>query len=514
MDHFVKKGSLIVIASLFVLLAKGIAHPYYYSSNNIPLDSWIYTAIDKLESLGFVESVFHGNRPYTRIEAARIVSEALKKRKKMEEIKDHPADPILKRLKKEFRDELIITGYSKGEFHSIFVKPLDEVNFDFVRISGKERRFVSPPGTQGSPLVENNEGIVYAEGNNLEWRYGFGFQLTEVFSFYFEPLMLINEENGLRDNDWRLHKGYMKFTLFGVETEVGKDSIWWGQGYHGSLILSNNAEPFRMIKVQTPYPFVLPWFFSYLGAMKVSGFITVLDKNRPVENPRMLGLRVDIKPYPAVEIGASRTIIFGGRGAPHINFEEFIKILRGTNLTGGADTSNQMAGFDWRLRIPFLRGLSLYGEHIGEDEAGSFPSKFGTLLGIYMPWLFKSGSCDLRVEFTETHSTFYTHGRWPYTYKGLIMGHHAGGDAEDIFVRMGFGLSERISGGLFYDYQKRGRSVKESEKGDAFGIEFQIKIGSHGSAYLEFDSENIRNFNFSGSDRRNEKFSLGFSIEM
>ncbi len=507
-----RRSFLIYFVCFLILTDARIASSYYYSSTNITIDSWIYTYIEKIEAFGLVDSVLYGTRPFTRIEAARILSEALKRREQMGRI-NHPADRILKRLERELRDELLITGYRKGDLQSLYIKPLEEMELRFIHISGKERRFFSPTATEGSPLVENNEGIVYGEGSNLQWRYGLRFQITEPFSFYVEPLMIINEEDDGRDNDWRLHKGYLKFTLFGVELEVGKDSLWWGQGYHGSLIMSNNAEPFRMIKIETPYPFILPSIFSYLGCMKISGFITKLDKNRPIDEPRMLGFRVDLKPHPLVEIGASRTIIFGGRGAPHIDLTEFLKILRGTNISGGADTSNQMAGFDWRLRIPYLRGLNIYGEHIGEDEAGSFPSKFGHLIGLYIPRLDSSGNYDLRIEFARTHTVFYAHGKWPYTYRGLLMGHHAGGDSDDLFVRFGWGISERIQGSLLYDYQKRGRSLRDSEKGNEFAIEIKLDTGK-GSMNIQFGTERIENFNFNGSSRTNGKITLGFTIDL
>ena len=42
----------------------------------MPLDSWIYPALEGLAALGYVNSAIVGMRPWTRMECARQVSEA------------------------------------------------------------------------------------------------------------------------------------------------------------------------------------------------------------------------------------------------------------------------------------------------------------------------------------------------------------------------------------------------------------------------------------------------------
>ncbi|HWU43399.1 MAG TPA: hypothetical protein VN132_08175, partial [Bdellovibrio sp.] len=46
------------------------------SSANIPLDSPIYSYLEKLEGLGLITSDVRGVRPYSKAEAARLVLEA------------------------------------------------------------------------------------------------------------------------------------------------------------------------------------------------------------------------------------------------------------------------------------------------------------------------------------------------------------------------------------------------------------------------------------------------------
>ena len=94
------------------------------------------------------------------------------------------------------------------------------------------------------------------------------------------------------------------------EIEAGKDSMWWGPGYHGSILMSNNAEPFKMLKLSTPSPVSLPWIFKALGPFKVVWFLTQLEDDRPVPEP--------LADWDAVELQAAS----GGRagGVAHDDF--------------------------------------------------------------------------------------------------------------------------------------------------------------------------------------------------
>src|SRR5262249_44152715 len=50
--------------------------PGYRGSPYVPLDSWVYPALDRLVAMGLVDSAFAAMRPWTRLECARLLSEA------------------------------------------------------------------------------------------------------------------------------------------------------------------------------------------------------------------------------------------------------------------------------------------------------------------------------------------------------------------------------------------------------------------------------------------------------
>src|ERR1700733_10150218 len=45
-------------------------------STYIPIESWIYPAIERLALAGYIQTAFAGLRPWTRMESARLVEEA------------------------------------------------------------------------------------------------------------------------------------------------------------------------------------------------------------------------------------------------------------------------------------------------------------------------------------------------------------------------------------------------------------------------------------------------------
>src|SRR3954468_6660930 len=54
----------------------GTRNPENMGSSNVPLDSWMYPAIERLIALGYIKSGYLGIRPWTRLECARMLEEA------------------------------------------------------------------------------------------------------------------------------------------------------------------------------------------------------------------------------------------------------------------------------------------------------------------------------------------------------------------------------------------------------------------------------------------------------
>ena len=123
----------------------------------VPLDSWIYPAIDRLIALGYVHSAFQDVRPLTRTECATLVQEAGESIADGESTRGE-GDRLYTTLQEEFQDEFSVLA-GEGKEQSIRLESL----------------YASVTGISGQPLndsyhlgqtIINNYGHPYQEGFN------------------------------------------------------------------------------------------------------------------------------------------------------------------------------------------------------------------------------------------------------------------------------------------------------------------------------------------------------------
>ena len=524
-----------MLASSFLFEAIVPSPAFGISSINVPLDDWSYDALEKLSGFGLLISDLKGTKPYTRTETARLVLEALNEKEKRGKSYQLPelAGYFLDRFQKEYKDELAQLGWGKGYAGGTSIKPLEEVKARYVFVDGKPIKlggFKDFPGgiqgTEGTPLVYNNEGVVYGENHNASLQFSSSVQLFGMFTGYVEPIFLARQNNGdyqsFSGSDVDLHKGYAKVSPWNIEFEIGRDSLWWGQGHHGTLLLTDNAAPFDMMKLSNPNPFLLPWIFRYLGPFKYTFFLAQLESDRDHPNAMLGGERVDFKPFPNFEMGMARTFIFGGEGMPNDNFLGYLKILSFYTVGGStSDYTNQMSSFDFRLRVPALRNTEFYLEWGGDDTGNQPDIKHrlfnlnAYIVGVYIPRLTNDGLTDLRIEYADnvtepddpTQGAWYTHTQYysGYTYNGLLMGHHMGPDARDAYARVTRYMRNDLLVGLDFDWIQRGRNLGPiTESSYQVGADASYDITSAFTLKVRYGFEQVENYNLkSGVDQGN-----------
>ena len=159
-------------------------------------------------------------------------------------------------------------------------------------------------GSEGTPLLENNDGIIYKEDNNVELLADEEFFFTRYASALIEPLALasgINFGGAGPHEELTLNKGYLKLGGHGLELEVGRDENWFGQGYRGSTILTNNAANLDEIKLSSPEPVDWPWFKRNIGLLKYAWIFSRLAKSgegSTLREPWFVAVKVSVKPAP------------------------------------------------------------------------------------------------------------------------------------------------------------------------------------------------------------------------
>ncbi|MEL6367050.1 MAG: capsule assembly Wzi family protein [Pseudomonadota bacterium] len=255
------------------------------------------------------------------------------------------------------------------------------------------------------------------------------------------------------DDDIRLDGSYVGLQLGNYMISAGALERWWGPGYDGSIILGNNQRPIPAFSVERndTAPFRSKWL-SWIGPWDASLVWGQLENDRAVPNARFLGLRVNFRPLQSLEIGLSRTAQWCGSGDRPCDLDTLVNLVIGRDNQGdGIDRSNepgnQLAGVDFRW-VPKWTPANgaLYGQFIGEDEAGGFPSRYLGQVGVEWTGRYRDFSLRGFAEYAGTTCQFYESSTRPncgynsslyqtgYRYKGRSIGHSADNDADVISV--------------------------------------------------------------------------------
>lgn len=317
--------------------------------------------------------------------------------------------------------------------------------------------------------------LVNSDGELIE-RGGTLFGTLKGSGSLFSRLFFSYTLQGSGTEAFRLKKGSVKLQDFGVSLELGRGSVWMGHGHHGSLLLSNHAEPFTVVKFQTEGPFRIP----YLGQFEYMMF-----NGWPVDF-KIFGHRVSWMPISWLEFGANQTAVY----TQDYKFWEIFRVISAVedNLPGRFNT-DQRASVDIAVSLapfaqwtfPLVQG-KLYFEYAGEDLfaawqkdddlwVGPFGFEFLDPALLYGFWLATTSE-EIRFEYAQNfRNRQLFHSLRQYGFQGYnrpwyhignrstngeaVVGHHMGPQADDLYFELikkwpGFDLK------LFYNFQRRG----------------------------------------------------------
>lgn len=518
-----------------LLVVLSPAASWALASNNVPLDSPMYLYLEKLAGFGLIDTDINGLKPFSKAEAARLVMEA---ERNLEKTPDAPelAREMIASIRELLPREVDLYG-REDKAPTFDLSPLTSCRFRYVYLDGEPRDFDRlefdpgadgflgighliarhPPGTgsvvpasgrESTPLMENNDGIVYQNHNNFETRLDTEGFAGSYASALLEP-MVISRPGERRNGSCArlfLNKAYVKLGGHGLELEVGRDENWFGQGFRGTTILTDNSRNMDEIKLSSPEPVDWPWFKRHIGLLKYALVFSRLDESgsgASLRRPWFVAVKLSIKPTANFEGGVNFSRQEGG---PNVIMPGLIKEIFtvGTSNNG----SNTLAGFEMRWRFPWLRGTTVYWEYYGEDSVVVLPVIGSHIAGVYVPRLTSDGRNDFRFEFFMSHPIAYTDGKYPegYTSDGLIIGHPMGRDVKEYFARFTHYFSARNSVALEYFHTQRGRLGRTGdeavEDADAGRIFWRAPVTKDWDLLLNYGYQDIRNFNLVRGERR------------
>lgn len=258
-------------------------------------------------------------------------------------------------------------------------------------------------------------------------------------------------DNPFDGDEFRLDGTYLGMALGNWMLTAGWQDRWFGPGYEGSLILTNNSRPTPGIMLQriNSTPFETRWL-SWTGPWTLTSSMTWLDDERSIEDAYLWTLRGSIRPLQGLEIGITRTAQWCGENRP-CDLETFWDLLvgndnRGINVEAEDEPGNQLGGIDIRWVLPREIPAAVYMQWIGEDGrqgGGSIGSwlrqlgveHWGRIAGISHRTHFEVSDTMCReggFGFSDKKpNCSYEHGvyRTGYRYEGRVLGHGADGDA-------------------------------------------------------------------------------------
>jgi membrane-associated phospholipid phosphatase len=404
-----------------------------------PSRDWTYAAIEKLVNSGLVGPWVLNIKPMSRLEMARIVSVALRKIQEDEAgwfAKRTDLEPTLYALMEELAPELeaMAVRTVSEEFAGqpwLSIQPLSQL---------QARGFYAQRDTR----PENSQGLKLARHYNGTVGFSSHMQISDFMSLYLHPEFQGEEHR----RETELIEGYLKLKFNNVALRFGRESVWWGPGYHGAMLFGNNAPPLDQVRIGTAEPIVLPGLLNALGPIRMEILAARLESDREFPNTLLGAWRIDLSPLPYLELGAARVVQFGGRGRTRLRVVDYPQVfVRSSDLGDSKFNTNQIYSLDATLRLhdvdrvfPLSRDLSLYAE-IGVDDTCCknivWPLKPAYLVGLYLPNLFGRNDSELRIEWAATTSFSFTHGIYKdgYSYHGFPLADYIGAQGQELYVR-------------------------------------------------------------------------------
>jgi hypothetical protein len=408
-------------------------NPNYMASPYVPIDSWIYPLLERLIALGYMKSNVLGIRPWTRLQCARMVDES---GEKLENSVDDPTEAgrIYKSLAQEFAPEIArLDGAANlgARVNSVYTRMTD--------ISGTPLR---DSYHFGQTLV-NDYGRPYwtgfndITGVNAEAETGpLAFNLQAEYqhapampSYSPAALSAIGAADGTpplangtsQVNQLQLLNSTVSLNINNVQFTFGEQSAWLGSGESGSFLMSNNAPPFPMFRIDDVQPHEIPGVSRVLGPFRTEFFIGQLSGHhwetcivatcqtypgyptvvgpKIVPQPFIQGGKISFQPTPNFEFGMGYTAMFGGPGLP-VTFGNFFRTFYVHSNSAANNPGKRISEADFSYRIPGLRNwLTFYFDSLVTDEISPIGSTRADVNpGIYIPHVPKIPKLDFRAE--------------------------------------------------------------------------------------------------------------------
>jgi hypothetical protein len=471
--------------------------PDTIGSTNVPMDSWIYPALERLAAMGFIPGQSVAIRPWTRQECLR----QLRLAEDQDDLKDAYSPSLLAEatrlmadLKAEFESEpqyyesiSLESAYAR---YGTIVGPAlaDSFHFgqtwwnDYGRPLGRGSSAIagfSFRAHDGRFFFYDRQEQQHSPGNPAETpAINALINLIDRTQLANDPVIRPIEARAAFDQQ-RAMELYGGVAFAGNALSIGKQELYWGPTTMGPLAFSSNAEPTYNLRFVSTRPHPLP-FFPSLGTYRFDVVLGKLSGHSYPARPWFNGQKADFNFGDNLEISFTRWSIFWGVGHP-ITFHNFKANVFSFNSTGSGgcggctgygdrnDPGDRKSNFDFSYRLPFLRRVvTLYADAYSDDDPSPIdaPRRAAWNPGIYFARLPFLPHMDLRVEAVSSTGLatdfggqhFFVNNQYldGNTNKGFLLGNAIGRDGRAIEGRTNYWFSARTRVQAGYRQNKGG----------------------------------------------------------
>jgi hypothetical protein len=264
--------------------------------------------------------------------------------------------------------------------------------------------------------------------------------------------LIINHSRGEK---YTLDGSYLQHTSGITTIGVGSIDRHWSFSKNTSLILSQNARPTKSIYLKLKNKFQYDWLPSEAN-WSLEAFNGFTEGSLNNSRSMMAGIRATFTPAKGLNFELMQTSQWGGKGHNTGVSALGTALFFDTN-SGSNSNINKMAGFGVSYLIPSkIIPLRIYGQAIGEDEAGNLPSCYAYNAGlewanskIKYPISVGIENIDTRIDTTKHGfcgpNTMYNNGIYAYTNYGKTIGAAIDSEGTSVGIYVSTQISQNIN---------------------------------------------------------------------
>lgn len=459
-------------------------------STFVPMDSWIYPALERLADMGAIPTQSVSIRPWTRQECRRQVRQAEDILFGFESLDIHldkatkqEAARMLPQLEEELREP---DGAATAVLDSVYVRagtiagPALTDGFHFGQTWWND--YGRPLGRGTSSLegysirvvagrfflydrqeIQTDPGLpalTVARANLFNQLDNVPFEIPAAPNIPPGALILPSPAVAayVRQRPLGLYGG---IAFAGNAVSFGKQEIYWGPTTMGPFSFSRNAEPTYNLRFLSTRPHPFP-FFPELGSYRFDLVFGKLSGHMHPARPYYNGQKVELTFGRYLETSFTRWSVLWGVDHP-MTLGSLKDNLFSSNSTGATfaygdrtDPGDRKSDFDFRLHLPGLEQfVTIYADAYADDELNPIdaPRRVAWQPGIYVSRLPNLPHADFRLEVSSSEemskdeggTRFFINNQYrdSNTNKGFLLGNAVGRDARAIEGRAGWWFSGR-----------------------------------------------------------------------